>query len=135
VKVKFHQSVPSVEKMAEVHNMTIGTAVEVGDLVLLSGFVNADLETGALPDVGIEESSRGALQVVEAVLADLDLSLDHVIKITSYLVDAADFPGWSMVFNETFKAPRPLRTTVMAGLLAGKVELDVIAARQPRPVA
>lgn len=130
--MRFHATTPSVEKALAAHGMTIGTAAEVGDLVLLSGWVGVDLETGAVVEGDIETSTRATIATIEAVLGDLDLTLDNVVKLTAYLVDPADFGGFGTVFDELFGAPRPLRTTVIAGLLAGKLELDVIASREPR---
>lgn len=130
--MKFHASVPTVEKIVETQGVTMGHVAEVGDLVFITGLISVDPETGKLHDVEIADSARGTLALVEGILGDIGLTLDHVIKVTAYLPDPADFKGWNEVFNDTFNAPRPLRTTLITGLLAGKIELEVIAARQTR---
>jgi 2-iminobutanoate/2-iminopropanoate deaminase len=131
--MKFYPSVPTLETIVEVNNLSMGTAVEVGDLILLSGFVYLDAATGASrPDAPFEESARGTLELIEGVISDLGLSLDNVIKVTAYLTSAEHFPAWNVVFNESFSHPRPLRTTLVSGLVGGSIELEVIAARATR---
>ncbi|WP_328814247.1 RidA family protein [Rhodococcus sp. NBC_00297] len=130
--MKFHAATKTVEKIVETQGVTMGHAVEVGDLIFLTGLISVDTETGQLTDGDIDHSARGTLALVEGILGDLGLTLDNVVKVTAYLPDAADFKGWNAVFNERFSHPRPLRTTLITGLLAGKIELEVMAARQPR---
>lgn len=133
MSVTFHAVLPSVEKIATKHNLTIGTAAEVGELVILSGWVDMDLEAAELPvRENFEQAARGAINVIDRVLSDMDLSLHHVVKVNAFITDPAYQPAWGAVFDELFAAPRPLRTTLVAGVLSGPIELDVIAAKSPR---
>ncbi|CAN5354093.1 RidA family protein [soil metagenome] len=134
--MKFHATVSTLETIAAVHKMSIGTAVEFGELVLLSGFVYMDPMSGTIPaDTTFEESARGALSLVQGVLSDLGLTLDHVVKVSSYLASGEDFPSWNAVFNDVFTIPRPLRTTIVAGLLGSAIEIEIIASRTTRAEA
>jgi 2-iminobutanoate/2-iminopropanoate deaminase len=126
--VKFHPYVATTRDL----QLPIGTAVEVGDLVFLSGFIGAAQGGGPQP---FHEEARGTIRLIGQVLGDLGLSLDHVIKVSAFLSDLSDFGRWNEVFNEEFSQPRPLRTTFEAGLVTGLVELEVVAARRTRQEA
>jgi enamine deaminase RidA (YjgF/YER057c/UK114 family) len=41
-------------------------------------------------------------------------SLDHVLKVTTFLADLADFEAYNDVYQQYFSAPYPARTTVQA---------------------
>ena len=66
------------------------------------------------------------------MLADLGLSLDHVIKVNAQPSDVSEFAAWNEVFLDVFDAPYPCRTTVGAALVAGKIEVEIIAATTAR---
>lgn len=128
--MKLHETVPSFANFSQ--GASTSAVAEVGDMVHLSGLVNLDLEAGTVPDAGIEEAAPGVLKVVESVLGDLDLTMDHVLKIVVYLESPECYPAWEAAFTEAFTAPRPLRTTVIASVLGGPIEVDVTACRTPR---
>lgn len=124
--MNFYATVPSTAGM----NLPIGTAAEVGDLVYLSGFVHLD---PANPDIPFEEAATKTIGIIEGVLGDLGLSLDHVFKVSAFLGDWANFPAWNALFAEKFSVPRPLRTTVVLSLAAGaQIEVEVIATKTTR---
>lgn len=108
--------------------------IRVGDLYFCSGLTSLDLETGGVVDSDdIREHARVVLDDVEAILAETGLGLDHVVKVNAYLADPVhDFPAWNDVYLERFAEPYPCRTTVGAELHVGRIELDVVAAREPR---
>lgn len=130
--MKLHESVPSFANFSEAARLSTSDVAEVGELVMLGGLVNLDLEAGTVPDVGIEEAAAGVLKVVESVLGDLELTLDNVVKVVVYLESPECYAAWDAAFIEAFKSPRPLRTTVIAGVLGGPIELDVTACRTSR---
>ena len=57
---------------------------------------------------------------------------DHVIKVNAQLSDVSEFSAWNDVFLDVFDAPYPCRTTVGAALVAGKIEVEIIAAATAR---
>ena len=51
-----------------------------------------------------------------------------MIKVTAFLSDLADFPGYNEAYRECFTAPYPARTTVGALLPDGiLVEIEAVA--------
>jgi len=107
-------------------------AVEVGDLVFLSGQVPIDPAQGAIVATDIETQTALVLDHLGAVLAAAGLSLGEVVKTTVYLVDLAEFPRMNAIYETRFGTdPKPARATVgVAALpLGARVEIDAIAIR------
>ncbi|MYT33081.1 MULTISPECIES: RidA family protein [unclassified Streptomyces] len=108
--------------------------IRVGDLYFCSGLTALDLETGEAIEGGtVQNHARVTLGNLSIILGEVGLDLDHVVKLNAYLADPVnDFAAWNEVYLETFQAPYPARTTVGAGMHVGILEIDVIAAHQPR---
>lgn len=105
-------------------------AVAHGDVVYVSGQLPLTLD-GALVDGGIAAQTRQAFTNAEAILREAGSSLDHVLRVTVYLVDRHDWAAMNEVFAELFAGRLPARTALEVGPLAfgSLVEVDVIAAR------
>jgi 2-iminobutanoate/2-iminopropanoate deaminase len=102
-----------------------------GDHVFTAGQVAFDL-SGELVGDGIEAQTRQALENVRGCLAAADCGLGDVVKVTTFLADLSDFPGYNEVYREYFDEPFPARTTVQAGLPAGiLVEIEAVARLAP----
>jgi 2-iminobutanoate/2-iminopropanoate deaminase len=70
------------------------------------------------------------MQNVIDVLHSAGLTLENVVRVTSYVRDPADLPAYNDLYREYFSAPHPARTTLTSCLPAAlKFEVDVIAAR------
>jgi len=131
---RMHVTVPATARLAEVHSLKTSAVAEVGDLLVFSGMVYFDQETGQLPEnVPFGETALLLLRQLGNALGDLGLSFDHVVKVTAYMSDMSNYPEWDQVWNETFTAPYPARTSVAVTLASTSLlELDVIACKQPR---
>ena len=80
----------STEAALEHFNVKNATAIQVGDLYFFSGLTAIDLETFAVSDADTGAQARLTLENFSAILNDLDLSLDHVVKVNAQLTDVAD---------------------------------------------
>jgi 2-aminomuconate deaminase len=61
----------------------------------------------------IREQTKAVLENIGGLLASMDADLSHVIDITTFLVDMADFKGYNEVYATFFTAETgPARTTV-----------------------
>ncbi len=114
--------------------------VRAGELVVCSGQLG--LVPGSSPprlvDGGLVAQTDQALANLTELLAGVGLGWAHVVKVTAFLVDIADYA----VFNERYLATlgdvRPARSVVaVAGLpLGALVEIEAwasFAAGDPRP--
>ena len=125
-------SSPSVEAAMQHFNVKNATAIQVGDLYFFSGLTAIDLVSLEVSQADVRTQARLTLENFNAILDDLNLSLDHVIKVNAQLSDVGEFAAWNEVFLDMFDAPYPCRTTVGAPLVAGDIEIEIVAATSPR---
>ena len=125
-------SSPSVEAAMQHFNVKNATAIQVGDLYFFSGLTAIDLVSLEVSQADVRTQARLTLENFNAILDDLNLSLDHVIKVNAQLSDVGEFSAWNEVFLDMFDAPYPCRTTVGAPLVAGDIEIEIVAASNPR---
>jgi 2-iminobutanoate/2-iminopropanoate deaminase len=109
-------------------------AVMVGNLIYTSGQVALDAKTGQLVEGGINEQTLQVLKNLQAVLAEADSDLRHVIKTTVFLKSMGDFAAMNEIYAR-YLAPQgvvaPARSTVEVARLPkdALVEIEVIAQR------
>ena len=125
-------SSPSLDAAMQHFNVKNATAIQVGDLYFFSGLTAIDLVSFEISRADVGTQARLTLENFNAILNDLNLSLDHVIKVNAQLSDVGEFVAWNEVFLDMFDAPYPCRTTVGAPLVAGDIEIEIVAASSPR---
>lgn len=105
-------------------------AVQVGDVLYLSGDIGANDEgTGPVPG-GIEAETRRIFERMEQRLARHKRTFDDVFKCTVMLADMAEWPAFNAVYAEHFKQGRfPARSAMgVNGLALGaRVEVECMA--------
>lgn len=107
--------------------------VRAGDFVFVSGQASIDPQ-GRLVRGTFEQEMRRSIENVRAVLAVAGLTLMDVVKVGSYVQDAADLPEYNRLYMEYFAALRPARTTITGCLPETvKFEMDVVAYREYTP--
>ena len=110
-------------------------AVKVGDLVYTSGQIPTDPKTGNFVEGGITEQTTQVMENLRAILAQVGLSMAHVVKTTVFLKDMGDFAAMNEVYAK-YLAPAgvvaPARSTVQVAKLPkdALVEIEVIAKAQ-----
>lgn len=104
-------------------------AIEAGGFVYVSGQGPLDPDTGAVTGATIEQQVAATFGNIAAILAAASLTLDDVVKVTTYLSDIAMFDRYDAVYGTLFARPFPARTTVGAQLDGILVEIDVVARR------
>jgi len=105
-------------------------AVQVGDLVFLSGQLGVNPETGDFAQGGVEAQTRQAFENIKAVLAEAGLTMDNVVKTTVFLQDMNDFAAMNGVYATYFtEGSYPARSAVQVAKLpkGGLVEIESIA--------
>ncbi len=111
-------------------NAPLSGAIEVGNLVFVSGQVHADAEW-KLHGETIEEKLEIAMSNVRRVLAEAGLSLENVVHVRLYVADIKELPALNVAYKTYFNHPMPARTAigVVALPLGASVEIEVTAAR------
>ncbi len=108
-------------------NLPFSPAVQVGSLVFVSGQASVDEHGQIVADTFAGEMRRSFANV-ERVLAGAGLTLQNVVKVSSYVARQEDLAEYNRLYREIFTAPYPARTTLI-GCLGNvvKFEVDVIA--------
>jgi 2-iminobutanoate/2-iminopropanoate deaminase len=106
-------------------------ATEANGFVFCSGMVPIVPETGSAVDGGIAAQTHQVMKNIGAVLGDVGLSFDDIVKTTIFLADIGDFGAVNEVYAEYVGEARPARSTIQAGALPGgfDVEIECIASR------
>lgn len=106
-------------------------ATEANGFVFCSGQVAIHPDTNAPAGGDVAAQATQVMANIKAILADVGLTLEDVVKTTIFLADIGDFPVVNEIYGEYFEAGKPARSTVQAGALPGGylVEIEVIAAR------
>ncbi len=105
-------------------------AIDIGDLVFVSGQIPIDPATGTMADT-IEAQAKQSLTNIKNILAEAGLGMENVVKTVVFLADLGDFAAVNAVYETFFADPFPARSCVqVAGIPKGaKVEIECIAQR------
>lgn len=101
----------------------------VGNLLFASGQVPLSPETGQVVGETIQEQTEQVLKNIAAILAEVGIGFDHVVKTTCFLTDMNDFLAFNEVYAKVFTSEFPARSAVEVARLPRdvKVEIEVIA--------
>ncbi|MGI9641525.1 MAG: RidA family protein [Acidimicrobiia bacterium] len=104
---------------------------EANGFVFCSGMVPIDPATGSGIEGDIGAQTDQVMRNIGAVLGDVGLTYEDIVKTTIFLADIGDFPAVNAVYGEYVGEARPARSTIEAGALPGgfSVEIECIAAR------
>ena len=107
-------------------------AIDCGTFLITSGQVPIDPATGEIVPGGVAEQTRQSLTNVKAILAQVGLTMDHVVKTTVFLKNMSDFAAMNAVYAEFFtEGQYPARSAVeVAALPKGAlVEIETICVK------
>ena len=109
-------------------DLPFSPAIQVGDLVYISGQASVEKNTGKIISGTIEEEIRRSIDNVKNILNTINLSLDNVINVKAYLAHEKDIKIYNEIYKDFFSAPYPTRTTIVNALPSFlKFEIDCIA--------
>lgn len=88
-------------------------AVKLGDMVYVSGTCPFDLVTGEVLYPGDMAKQTGlVLQYISEILKEAGTTLDHVVKVTSFIDELGDFNVYNEEYGTFFNSEPPARSTV-----------------------
>ena len=104
-------------------------AIQVGNLIYISGQIPINPATGSFVEGGIKEQTRKSLLNVKAILEEAGLTMGNVVKTTVFMADMNDFADMNAVYAEFFTEPYPARSAVAVKTLpkGALVEIEVVA--------
>ena len=104
------------------------SAVRAGDTLYLSGVIGVVPGTLQVPESGIEEEARLAMEEIKATLEAFGSSMDRVVKCTVFLADEADRDAFNAIYMSYFdKLPARSGVTVKGLALSARAEVECIA--------
>jgi reactive intermediate/imine deaminase len=105
-------------------------AVQVGELLFLSGKLGTRPGSTELVPGGIQPETRQTLENIAAALEKYGSGMDRVVKCTVFLADIAEWGAMNEVYLEFFPVNPPARSALGASGLAldARVEIECIAA-------
>jgi len=113
--------------------LPFSSAVQVGNVVYLSGQIGVFPGTRQLVDTGVVKQTQQTLENIKAVLVYAGSSMERVFKCTVFLANIRDFEQMNGVYATYFPKDPPARSTVAgSGLALGaKVEIECLATAGP----
>jgi enamine deaminase RidA (YjgF/YER057c/UK114 family) len=86
-----------------------------------------DPATGDIVPGGIEVQTRQTLENLKRAVTLAGGTLADIAQVQIFLTDKADAAGMNAVYREYFSEPYPVRATVIAGLLAEGLKVEMLA--------
>ncbi|WP_182200845.1 RidA family protein [Paraliobacillus salinarum] len=106
-------------------------AIDLGDLVFVSGQIPLDPATMEVVEGDIVAQTNQVMNNLQAILQEAGLTFAHVAKFTIYITNMDDFSKINEAYAKFLTEPYPARATVEVSKLPKgvRVEMDVIAKR------
>ncbi|HYE83311.1 MAG TPA: RidA family protein [Clostridia bacterium] len=103
-------------------------------MLYISGQLSIDPDSRKVPEGGIEEHARLALQNVDRVLKEAGLSRDSVVQCRIYVSDIDQWDQVNKVYAEFFGGHKPARIVIPVGRLhfGCLVEIEAVAEVEAR---
>ena len=99
----------------------------VDQLLFVSGQASTDPATGDVIAGGFDVQARQAFENLSAALRAAGSSLEHVVKTTVFLCDAANFPALNKLYAEYFPQNPPARSTPIVKLPLEQLAISIEA--------
>ncbi|GAA9050310.1 RidA family protein [Helicobacter pylori] len=104
-------------------------AIATNDLVFVSGQLGIDASTGEFKGTDIHSQTMQSMENIKAILKEVGLGMDSVVKTTILLKSLDDFAVVNEIYGSYFKEPYPARATFQVAKLPkdALVEIEAIA--------
>ena len=101
-------------------------AVLVNGILYTSGQIAIHPITGTLVLDNIEDETDQVMQNLKAVLADVQMTFEHVFKTTIFITDMNDFAKINKIYSKYFNEDTaPARETVQVACLPKNVNIEI----------
>ena len=104
-------------------------AIIANGMLYASGQIPIDPQTGNIVSGGIEAQTHQVFANVRNLVEAAGITMSHVVKVTVYMVDMADFATVNTIYEQYFTAPYPARSAVAVKQLpkGALIEIETIA--------
>jgi reactive intermediate/imine deaminase len=106
---------------------TYSQAIQVGNMVFLSGQIPLVPATMEVVDGDFEARARQVFENLQAVTEAAGGSLNDIVKLTIFLTDLGNFATVNAVMESFFEQPFPARAAVEVAALPKGVDVEADA--------
>jgi len=107
-------------------NAPVSDCVKAGQQVWLVAIAE-DPATGEIVQGDIGVQTRRTLENLKRAITAAGGTMADITQVQIFLTDKADAAGMNAVYREYFSEPYPVRATVIAGLLAEGLKVEMLA--------
>jgi 2-iminobutanoate/2-iminopropanoate deaminase len=100
-------------------------AVEVGNMLFISGQIAINPKNGNIESTDIFEEAHQVMHNLRAILHAAGMDFKHVVKTTIFLTDMALFTSVNEVYAKYFSGDFPARETVAVRGLPKNVNVEI----------
>ena len=100
-------------------------AVKIGNTLYTSGQIAINPKTGKLEMDSIEIETHQVMKNMEAVLNDVNMTFDDVVKTSIFLLNMDNFSLINEIYGQYFTSNFPARETVQVARLPKDVNLEI----------
>ena len=101
-------------------------AVLIKDTLYISGQIPIDPGTGSLVEGDIKKETKQSMENLKAILAEADMTFEHVVKTSIFLKDMHQFTEVNEVYGSYFDSETaPARETVEVANLPKFVNVEI----------
>jgi reactive intermediate/imine deaminase len=98
-----------------------------GDYIYTAGQIGWGPD-GKLAGDTIEAQTKACLNRIKGILKEAGASMSDVVKVTTFITDRANVPGYNKAYGEFFPKNPPARSTVVCDLVVdGLIEIEAVA--------
>jgi 2-iminobutanoate/2-iminopropanoate deaminase len=100
-------------------------AIQLGNLLFVSGQIPIDPQTGDLVTADIEAQTRQVMLNLKAIVESAGMTLEDAVKATCFIKDMGDFAKFNAIYTGYFGDVPPARETVEVARLPRDVLVEV----------
>lgn len=100
-------------------------AIKLGDFVYLSGQIPINPATNEVDTKTIEDQTHQVMNNIGAVLSEMGLNYNHIVKTTIFMSDLNEFTALNDIYATYFDEPYPARSCVQVAKLPKDVKVEI----------
>lgn len=107
-------------------------AMQVGNMLFVSGQIPFDPKTMELVSEDVQEQTKQSLENLKAIIEEAGMTLEDVVKTTIFIKDMNEFALINEIYGNYFENNKPARACVEVARLPKdvKVEIDAIVVKE-----
>ena len=103
-------------------------AIKVNNFLFTSGQIPLNPVSGQIVSDDFSKQTLQCLENIKGILSDQSLSLNHIVKLTVYLIDLSNFEKLNIIFENFFNNKQyPARSVVEVSRLPKDVKIEIEA--------